>query len=89
MPIKSITKQKFDSYPSKKIGVMMPEEYLWYANDDKKIIGAVAQDKTDKDWAYVIMIPDEDGEYAYEFGEVSIESLELAEKKLLEKMRSM
>lgn len=60
---------------------------LWYSVDEANIIGTLLIDKIDKDWSYVILAKEEDGEYRLTEVKVSIENDDLAKKELKMKMR--
>ena len=89
MALKKISQEKFENYNFTKqptlIGIAT-EEY-WYSEDDANIIGTVLLDNIDKDWSYVIMALEDDGEYRFTDGEVSIETDEEAIDRLSSKMR--
>lgn len=91
MAFKEISQDKFDSYNFTKEGALIgiATEKYWYANDEANIIGTVLLDNIDNDWSYVIMALEDDGEYRFIDGNVSIETNEEAIEKLSLKMKDI
>lgn len=91
MALQEITEKKFNSYNFNKSPslFMFVSEIKWYADDDENILGTVLIDKIDKDWSYVIMALEDDGEYRFSDGKVSINSKEEATLELTTKMRDV
>ena len=65
---------------------MFTEEVAWYASTKIALLGSVIYDKTDKDWSYVILAPEEGKEYRWIAGNVSIEDQSTAEAQLFLEM---
>ena len=65
MAINRISQDEFDSYkPARSpMASVMSEETDWYADDAGNVIGTVFRDRTDNDWAYVVMGRDERGNF--------------------------
>jgi hypothetical protein len=75
MAINSISREEFDAYqPARTPNIeALVEEVEWFADDRGVIIGALARDRTDNDWSFVVLGRDERGAFrAIEF-DVSIE----------------
>jgi len=91
MPIHSISRQEFDAYkPARAPGIeMLVEEVEWFADERGVIIGALARDRTDHDWSYVVLGPDERGAFRGIEFRVNIDSLDAARESLLTKMREI
>jgi hypothetical protein len=64
--VKRIDKKKFDAYiltsRSPKLE-LFSEEKLWFSNDDETILGTVVLDKTDNDYAAIVLGRDEIGRF--------------------------
>lgn len=90
MALKEISQLEFENYNFIKhptlIGIA--EEIRWFSADEANIIGTILIDKIDKDWSYVIMAKEEDGQYRFTDGKVSIDSEDLAITELVDKMRA-
>lgn len=88
MALKEISQKEFEKYNFTKhptlIGIA--EETRWFSEDEANIIGTILIDKIDKDWSYVIMAKEDDGEYRFADGKVSIDSEDLVSEELLDKM---
>lgn len=61
-------------------------EVGWYRATDTDLIGSVVYDKSDKDYAYVILAPDGKGEYRWIGGRASIADEEAAGDALVTEM---
>lgn len=65
MAFREISLEKFEEYNFTRqpnlIGLVR-EEY-WYSEDEAGVIGTVLLDNIDKDWSFVIMAKEDDGEY--------------------------
>jgi len=62
------------------------EEVEWFQDKENNLLGTVIQDKIDKDWGYVIMAKDSDGEFRAVEVNASLESFDKAETELLNKL---
>ncbi len=84
MAIKTITKQQFDAFgPARSPMVTsIATEKLWFSDDDANIIGTVMLDHSDKDWNYVILGRDENGDFRWIEGDSSFPSQEDGEREL-------
>ena len=65
---------------------MFTQEVAWYESTKIELIGSVILDKTDKDWSYVILAPDESSAYRWIKGDVSIEDEATATAELVIEM---
>lgn len=88
MAIKNISLEKFESYNFERQANLLGlvSEQRWYADDEANLLGTVLHDNIDKDWSYVVMALDSDGQYRFIYGEVSLSSEELAIDKLIRDM---
>jgi hypothetical protein len=59
---------------------------FWYSNKGNIIIGTIYEDQCDLNWNYIIRILDADGLYRAIKGERAIESVDIAQEKLIGKM---
>lgn len=89
MAIKYITEQQFQRYNFNSNPTFVAKEKSWYADDEVNIIATIVQDNFDKDWGYVILGKEEDGEYRAIDLEVSIESSVAAGSMLFAKMKEI
>ncbi len=91
MPIKTISQDKFHSYPNENnpMASLYAKEKLWFSDDDNNIIATVLLDNFDNDWGFVIMALDSDGKYRAIHGEASLESIDLATEKLKTKITDL
>jgi restriction endonuclease Mrr len=89
MGLREINKEEFENYNFIKEGFLtgIATEKYWCANDEVNVIGTVLLDNIDKDWSYVIMALEEDDQYRFTDGQVSIESKEKAISLLSSKMK--
>ena len=53
------------------------------------MIVSVVEHNIDKDWSYVILALESDGEYRYVHGEVSLESYDISESNLRRLLRKL
>ncbi len=90
MAIKSISRQEFESYNIVRESSLsfIAKEYSWFADNSTNLLGIVLMDNIDKDWSYVVLEPDEFEQYRYTAGDVSLESQEIAESKLIDFFKS-
>lgn len=88
MALKQISEEKFNKYNFNKSPTLIgiATEISWYSDDQENILGAILIDNIDKDWSYVIMSLEEDEEYRFSDGEVSLDSKDEATLKLTKKM---
>ncbi len=64
-------------------------EKEWFANKNRTIIGAIALDSIDEDWAYVILEKDKEGIFHWIDGDVSLKTREIAREQILKKMEEI
>jgi len=88
MAIKKITKNQFNSYPNEKnaMSSFVAKEKQWFADDENNLLGTVLLDNFDKDWSYVIMAKESDGNYRFIDGKVSLETMEISRLELRTRM---
>lgn len=84
MPVKEITEDKFYSYNVLKhpMATMIGEEIKWFEDKENNLLGTLIRDKIDKDWSYVLMALEEDGNYRAIEVNASLDSEEIAENEL-------
>ncbi|PRD56747.1 restriction endonuclease [Sphingobacterium gobiense] len=91
MALKRISEDTFNDYNFTKtpslIGLVREEH--WFSDDAENLLGTVLIDLIDKDWSIVIMALEEDGEYRFTDGEVSIEEEDEAIDRLKTKMSAI
>jgi len=90
MAVQMMSKSRFDALVDTRdpIAQVIAEERAWFASDSEKILGAVVFDRSDKDWAYVILERAEDGRFRWVEGNVSIDSLSNATEELKKAMEA-
>lgn len=86
MAIKRISQDEFDKYNVIKFPTGLSTETDWFIDDETNLLGVLLIDNIDKDWSYVILASDEQGEYKYDDGGVSVESEDQVIQKLQSKM---
>lgn len=84
MGIERITKAEFIPLsPAKDPEVeQIATEMGWFADTKKNIIGAILLDHHDKDWNYVVLGRDEEGQFRWIAGDSSFATQEKAEGEL-------
>ncbi len=84
MAIEPITKAGFAALnPAKHPAVeQFATEKAWFADSEKNIIGAILLDHHDKDWNYVVLGRDEEGQFRWIAGHSSFATQEKAEDEL-------
>lgn len=67
MSVKTIKKSEFDKLrPPSRLPFDVPiKETEWYSDENGVIVGTVFLDKSDNDWNYVILGPDENGQHRF------------------------
>lgn len=65
------------------------KEYEWFKSDELDIYGVVIKDTIDKDWAYITLARDDDGEFRAQFVESSINTIDTARNGLYQKLISI
>lgn len=88
MTPREISKKQFNTYNHfiNPIASQIGTQKLWFELDTSNIIGTVILDNIDNDWSWVLMAEDEDGEFRFADGQVSLNSIDEARKTLLNKM---
>lgn len=91
MAFKEISQDAFDSYnfTTEATLIGLVTEKYWFADDEANIIGTVLLDNIDKDWSYVVMALEDDGQYRFIDGGVSIDTDEEVINRLTSKMREI
>lgn len=91
MTAKEISEDQFYSYSVLKspMASAIGEEIKWFQDETNNLLGTVIQDKIDKDWSYVILALDEDGQYRATEVNASIDSEDSSENELLRKMSEL
>jgi hypothetical protein len=91
MAINRISRDEFNSYnPARSpMAAVMTDETDWYADDAGNVIGTVLRDRTDSDWAYIIMGRDERGNFRCFALEASIAAEGASRDQLLAAMRKV
>jgi hypothetical protein len=81
-----ISRTTFKKYPQLE-GSPIHEELEWYATADASLLGFVAIDLIDKDFAWAILKPDLSGKYVFVDGDTSLETVDIARTILADKMK--
>src|SRR5437868_13098758 len=91
MAVEEISRKQFDSFspPRSTIVQTITEELSWYGDTDRRIIGAVLFDKTNMDWAYVVLGRERGGEFNAVKTETCLETKEEAEALLISAMQKI
>lgn len=87
MAIKQITEREFSTYnpPTSPLH----REESWFASDSGHLLGAVVQDTTDDDWAFVILGRDENGQFRAIDLKTNFNQKVEAERSLLSSMQAI
>jgi hypothetical protein len=65
MPIREISLNEFNARGPLRgpdVGTLIQEQ-AWFASDDGPVIGVLTLDAVDKDWGYIVLGPDEHGDF--------------------------
>lgn len=89
MALREISQAEFTRYNFNQLPNFVAAEKYWYADNSSNIIGTVLLDNFDKDWSYVILAKDEDGEYRAADIKISFETADDAIGSLSTKMRDI
>jgi len=91
MTIRSLTRAQFDEFEPVRHPMVahFATEKAWYADDEGNVIATLLFDKTDHDWAVVILGRDEQGSFRCIEANSSIEDRDEAEGQLLSRLRSI
>ena len=84
MAIQSILKAEYIALnPTKNPAVdQFASEVAWFADSEKIVIGVILLDHHDKDWNYVVLGRDKEGEFRWIEGDTSLSTQEKAEDEL-------
>lgn len=65
MPTRSITREEFDAFKPQRHPMIhvIAEEKEWYVSEGDVVIGVLLEDKTDRDWTYVVLGRDQKGNF--------------------------
>ena len=85
MAIELITENEFSEYVIKTF-TGITKEFAWYRSNTLDLVGVLVQDNIDKDWGYVILAKEEDGNYRHQDVGASIDSQSDANNELYAKM---
>ncbi len=85
LAIELITEDEFSEYVTKTL-TGLTKEFAWYQSNTSDLIGTLFQDSIDKDWGYVILAKEEDGNYRPQDVGGNIASQSVANKELYGKM---
>ena len=89
LPIESLLKCEFDALEPARhpatAAIAMEKE--WFADRERIILGALLLDRTDEDWAYVVLGRDELGTFRWIDGESSIRNRDQGRQRLLTTMQ--
>lgn len=64
--IKSLSEYEFRKFRVRfhgPIGALIATEKEWYETSDRSVLGIVLLDRTDRDWGFVVLSPDEKGDF--------------------------
>jgi len=88
MPIRLISRQDFDRFEPFRAAEaeQLFEEVEWFADEDGVLIGLLARDRADDDWAYVVLGRDQQGRFRAFENEVSFLEREEARHQLISLM---
>ena len=91
MPIKSISQKEFYKRNVQKLegASMFGDEVEWFEEEENNLLGLIINDKIDKDWVYIILAEEENGEFRAVEVEASIESKVAAESELFLKLNEL
>ncbi|WBL23845.1 restriction endonuclease [Zunongwangia sp. HRR-M8] len=84
MAFHEISQTQFETYNVQKSPFVftIAEEVQWFIDQEYNLLGTVIRDKIDRDWSYVLMALDSDGEYRAIDVNVSYESIEIANSEI-------
>jgi HJR/Mrr/RecB family endonuclease len=91
MSIKSITEKEFYSNNIVKLegASMFGQEIKWFKESDNNLLGILIADKIDKDWVYIILAKETNGEYRAVEVEASLLTESFAENQLILKLEEL
>jgi hypothetical protein len=90
MAIQRLTKQQFDDlHPVRHpLLALAGEEKAWFVLTETGLLGTIVLDRSDKDWNFVVLSRQEDGQYQCTDTGVSFPTQADAEQSLMTAMRS-
>ena len=90
MAIKSISRGELQQFLPHRdaIGRFIGAEVEWFADEEGKIIGTIAEGTTSKDWGYVVLRRDERGGYLFWDLKTRIESCDAARVQIVRTMEA-
>jgi hypothetical protein len=85
LPIESLLKREFDALKPARhaAAAAIAVEKEWFADRERIILGVLLLDRTDKDWAYVVLGRDELGTFRWIDGESSITDRDQGRQRLM------
>lgn len=88
MAIKTLSKARFDAfcYARSPYAACVSQEVEWYADEKENVLGVVAHDKVDNDWAFVVLGRDGRSQFRAIALDASLPTQVEARHKLIEKM---
>lgn len=89
LPIQSLLKCEFDAFRPARCPTtpFIAVEKEWFADRQRTILGALLLDRTDKDWAYIVLGRDEKCIFRWIDGDVSVKDRRQAREQLLATMQ--
>ncbi len=91
MAIKRISEKEFYDYNVIKnpMASVLGNEVSWFSEKENNLLATIINDRIDNDWGYVIFLKEPNGEYRATEVEASLETKEIAETKVLEKLEEL
>lgn len=86
-----ITEEEFYNYEVIKhpMASILGKEVNWFSENENNLLATIINDKIDNDWGYVIILKQPNNEYRAEQVEMSFETREIAESKVLRKLEEL
>ncbi|MFZ1659824.1 MAG: hypothetical protein WAT61_13435, partial [Flavobacteriales bacterium] len=86
--VEIITEETFNEFNIDKIQGLLGivDECHWFRVKESNLLGTILFDKIDRDWGYVILALDEDGQFRFTDGDSSIETEGAAINALTKKL---
>lgn len=90
MAIRALSRQEFDRFRSARatLALLTDRAVEWFADDTGVVLGAIAYDKSDLQWSFVVLGRDHDGEFRALDHDAGLRVLDDARRLLLERMAS-
>ncbi|WP_327019372.1 restriction endonuclease [Croceibacter atlanticus] len=91
MAIKRISEKEFYDYNVIKnpMASVLGNEVSWFSEKENNLLATIINDRIDNDWGYVILLKEPNGEYRATEVEASLDTKEIAETKVLEKLEEL